>query len=192
MSDRFRREEKGRQQVAYPIPTDEEVLAVLDDHELLFMLQDRVYSCLRLIDPTEEEMSETREAIKMMEIKWKEMELSETPKAHLIFKHAANDQKEFGGIGDKIEDDVERIHQKQVHYDSITMRMSDQIERLKTQARMQWRDSDPRVNNQIEKVHGKTKRRVRNGRNVVSMKIKRKAQREIKREEAMAKMRFRE
>ena len=45
---------------------------------------------------------------------WHEMNLSETPKAHLIFEHAADDQAMFDGIGDKIEDLIEKRHQEQM------------------------------------------------------------------------------
>ena len=81
--------------------------AKMTQHEHLFTAQDGVYSSLHLIAPTEREMNTTVTRVKKMKILWCEMGFSVTPKAHLIFEHACNNQLEFGGIGDKIEDFIE-------------------------------------------------------------------------------------
>jgi hypothetical protein len=95
-------------------PTIEEMNHIIQSHHDLFRSQDTVYSHLRLINPTEQEMIETWECILVMEKLWWKMELSETPKAHLIFTHAADDQVKYGGLGDKIKDPLEKHHQEQV------------------------------------------------------------------------------
>ena len=170
-----------------PIPTDEEVRKKLDDHHHLFSLQDSVYSCLRIVCPTEEDYEKTEKAIKAMEKKWEEMGMSKTPKSHLLFDHALDDMKKYGGLGDKVEDFLERLHQLQLKLDAVTMRMKGgDVVRLKYQARLIWRDSDPGVRDQIERVHGSTSYRIRrNGRDAHTSKMKRKAERDIKREEAV-------
>ena len=76
---------------------------IIDEHILLFQAQDAVYAHLRLIEPTMKEMEETRERISIMKKLWFKIELSETPKAHLIFVHTADDQVKFGGLGNKID-----------------------------------------------------------------------------------------
>jgi hypothetical protein len=136
------------------------VRAKLQLHKELFQAQDAVYSHLRLIDPTPAEKRETRRRISIMEKLWHEMRLSETPKAHLIFKHAADDQDKFGGLGDKVEDPIEKRHQEQVRLDTILARMRGGFcARMKTQQRYEWRNNNPQVLKQIETVHAKSKRK---------------------------------
>ena len=136
------------------------VRAKLQLHKELFQAQDAVYSHLRLIDPTPAEKRETRRRISIMEKLWHEMRLSETPKAHLIFKHAADDQDKFGGLGDKVEDPIEKRHQEQVRLDTILARMRGGFcARMKTQQRYEWRNNKPQVLKQIETVHAKSKRK---------------------------------
>ena len=84
---------------------------------------------------------------------WHEMNLSETPKAHLIFEHAADDQAMFDGIGDKIEDPIEKRHQEQMRIDHILSKMHGGFKaRMKTQHRYEWRNNDPGVLKQIQRV----------------------------------------
>ena len=45
-------------------------------------------------------------------------------KGSFIFCHAADDQLKYGGLGDKIEDPLERRHQEQMCLDSILNKMS--------------------------------------------------------------------
>ena len=45
------------------------------------------------------------------------------PKAHLFSDHAADDQDKFEGLGDKIEDLLERRHQVQVKLNLILNKM---------------------------------------------------------------------
>ena len=66
-----------------------------------------MYAHLRLLNPTNSEKIETRERIEVTRILWEEMDLSVTPNTHLVFKHAADDQDKFNGLGDKIEDPLE-------------------------------------------------------------------------------------
>ena len=88
----------------------EYIREMLTLHRKLFKSQDAVYANLRLIKPTLEEKIKTRERIRIMQQLWYDMELSCTPKAHLIFEHAADDQDYFDGLGDKIEYPLEKRH----------------------------------------------------------------------------------
>ena len=137
-----------------------EMEKILNDHRLLFKAQDAVYAHLRLIYPTEEEMIQTVERIKIMKMFWLAMGLSETPKAHLVFEHAADDQRRFGGLGDKIEDPLEKRHQEQMRLDGILKKMPDGFrKRMLTQQKYDWRNSDPLVRDQIELVRTITRRK---------------------------------
>jgi len=98
-------------------------------------------------------MIQTRERIEIMKKLWEEIGLSCTPKAHLIFEHAADDQDRLCGLGDKIEDPLEKRHQEQMHYDAMLNRMPWGFEtKRNTQLKYEWRNSNPLVIAQIEKI----------------------------------------
>ena len=52
---------------------------------------------------------------------WLDMGFSKTPKAHLIFCHAVDEQDMFDGLGDKIEDPIENIEGNYLFY--VTLRL---------------------------------------------------------------------
>jgi hypothetical protein len=146
--------------ISLPCPTIEFMDDIIDKHRRLFQAQDAVYSHLRIINPTNQEMRQTRENIDLMKVLWREMELSETLKAHLIFFHAANDQLKYGGLGDKIEDPLERRHQEQMRLDRILSKMSCSFHRkMLTQYKYEWRNSNPLVVDRIEEVKTQTSRK---------------------------------
>jgi hypothetical protein len=143
-----------------PCPTIDYINDIIDEHCRLFQAQDAVYSHLRIIDPTRIEMQQTRENIDVMKKLWNKMELSITPKAHLIFFHAANDQLIYGGLGDKIEDPLEKRHQEQMRLDSILNKMSCSFhKKMLTQYKYEWRNSNPLVLDRIDEVKLRTSRK---------------------------------
>ena len=142
-------------------PDLDTIRSKIEVHKKIFQAQDAVYSHLRILHPTTEEKAETRKRIRIMERLWHEMGLSETPKAHLIFKHAADDQDMFGGLGDKVEDPIETRHQEQMQIDSILSRMQGGFwKKMKTQQRYEWRNNNPRVLKQIRLVRENSKRKM--------------------------------
>ena len=144
------------------LPSFEEFDLKLDAHRTLFKAQDAVYAHLRLIHPTQQQMTETRERIAIMKSFWIAMGLSITPKAHLIFTHAADDQFRFGGICDKIEDPLEKQHQIQMQFDAMLNKMTGGLEpKMKTQLKYEWRNTHPLVTEQIDRVNSQTKRKRR-------------------------------
>ena len=80
-------------------PTVTAFKSIIDLHQKLFKAHDAVYAHLRLINPTSVDKRETRDRITVMRKLWCEMDLSITPKAHLIFEHTADDQEKYNGIG---------------------------------------------------------------------------------------------
>ena len=175
------------------IPDNGNIEKVLEDHFDLLQIQDAVYSKLRLIAPTQQEVNQTKERIEMMRKLWTEMGFSLTPKAHLIFFHALFDMITFGGLGDKIEDSLERVHQEQVRFGLTTMRMGGQEKKLRRHAVMRWQNGNPEVIRWIKKVKKETSYRMTSKktqkRDVKSVAIKRKAERDVKREGVMKKRR---
>ena len=141
------------------LPTVADMKSYLSDHREMFALQNSVYANLRTLHPTRRELRNTKVSIDAMKEQWKKMGFSETPKAHLIFYHAADDQQRWGGLGDKTEDALERIHQTQKAHDCVTMRMrgGHGVE-LQRQAVIEWRESDPRVTDRIRLINHLSKR----------------------------------
>ena len=122
-------------------------------HKKLLIIQDSVFASLRMICPTKRELAEAKTNIGAMEKLWRSLKFSITPKAHLIFSHAHDDiMVRLGGIGDKNEDFIEKRHQVQKRYNSITLTQHHGINQLKSQDVMEWRDDDPMVQQQIAEV----------------------------------------
>jgi hypothetical protein len=143
-------------------PSIDEFQIILHNHRKLLEAQDAVYAHLRLIHPTTVEKIETRERISIMKRLWQDMKLSCTPKAHLIFEHAADDQQRLNGLGDKIEDPLEKRHQEYLRMHSIFHKMHGGFEfQMKTQAKIEWRNSDPLVMEQIARVKESNNRKRR-------------------------------
>ena len=147
-------------QYAMHMPSVTEFNDILDSHRALFKAQDAVYAHLRLINPSPDEMAETRERISIMKKLWVMMCLSITPKAHLIFDHSADDQLKYGGIGDKIEDPLEKRHQEQMRLDHILNKMTGCFKhKMTTQLKYEWRNTHPLVMDHIDSVHSLTRRK---------------------------------
>ena len=84
---------------------------VIDKFQCLFEITDVVFSHLRILDPTEEEMDSTEKAINEMKRIWKDMEIYFTPKAHILFEHMIDQIQFFEGIADVVGDFIECLHQ---------------------------------------------------------------------------------
>ena len=142
------------------VPSISEMMKYLDEHRQLFSIQNSVYANLRIVHPSALEKKRTRVSIAAMKEQWSRMGFSETPKAHLIFYHAADDQEMWGGLGDKTEDALERIHQTQKAQDCMTMRMSGgHPAQLKRQSETTWRNDHPNIKDRILEVRRKTERK---------------------------------
>ena len=131
-------------------PSDADVQNTMKRHKQLFVLQDQVYSHLRIVDPKEAELKRTEEVIKDMSSLWKLMNLPETHKVHLLFAHAAIDQRCFGGFGDKDEEWVEKLLQEQKIMNQILLRQVGGFKKqMKTQFDLHWRNTHPAVQEQL-------------------------------------------
>ena len=77
----------------------------------LFRVMDLLFSLLRVPAPTKHDIKNAKRAVAKLEQLWRTLRMSETPKAHIIFKHTVQQYELFGGIADKVEDFVEKAHQ---------------------------------------------------------------------------------
>ena len=122
-------------------------------------IADVVFSGCNLIAPTEEEISELEESIEYLEECWYDAGLSETPKAHLVFRHLIWDITQYKGLGDKQEQELERRHQLQKKWTNRLRCMRDSGNRLKKQYEYEWRMGHPRVERILAKVDNPTRKR---------------------------------
>lgn len=143
--------------------------------ELLLVL-DVVIALLRTPAPTDEEILKAQEAILVLEVMWREMELNITPKAHILFCHTIYQFVKYGGIADKVEDFVEKAHQQGKRLDNIVKRMPSQcyIQQSLTKIKRMWMQSDPAVEEQQELVKEISKRKFKKTKKTVKEEAKEK------------------
>ena len=146
---------------------------VIDKFEYLFEITDLVFSGLRVLGPTEEEINETERAIAMLESTWKDLEIFVTPKAHILFDHTIDQMRFFEGISDLVEDFIERAHQIGKKLDHLVARMRSQGFQKQELAkiRRQWLSNDPEVLKQQSRVNISRKRKIADSPFVKTTKI---------------------
>ena len=132
---------------------------VLSQYQLLFEVIDLVFSSLRQVAPTDQEVNTMKEAIKVLETLWSKMDLSYTPKIHILFDHAIFQVCFFKGIADLVEDFIKKSHQIGKKLDHLVAWMSSQsfFQQGLVKIRRKWLQSDPSVENQIELVKNNSK-----------------------------------
>ena len=135
--------------------TVKEMKTILLKHKQLLKAQDLVYFGLKKIAPSKTEMLQTRNALVKMSKLWKELGCSKTPKAHLLFDHAADEQVRWGGLGDKLEDPLEKRHQIQMSLMSVLKRIPDDAKRLEAQNKREWMISNPLATNILHNIYSR-------------------------------------
>ena len=133
----------------------------IDTFHYLLEITDVVFSHLRILSPTEEEIKETYEAIKMLENVWRDLDMYITPKAHILFSHTVQQIRFFDGIADLVEDFIKGFHQTGKKLDHLVARMSSQGFRKQelTKIRQQWISNDPEVLKQLSNIQRARKRK---------------------------------
>jgi hypothetical protein len=93
--------------------TDEEIETVCDSIKRVLQQLNIVFSILRMKHgtPKEEDYTKLEAAIKQAAKLWEELDMSCTPKFHLILVHALSLMRKHNGFGDMLEDDLEKSHQ---------------------------------------------------------------------------------
>ena len=134
---------------------------ILDQFLSIFQTLDVVFALLRLVDPTEEEMSNMEKIIDQLRMQWKKLELHETPKFHILTTHTLMQVRLFGGISDLAEDFVEKSHQIGNRLNHLTSRMNTQNYRDQElmKLRRRWLNTNPLVQDQIQQVKESTRRK---------------------------------
>ena len=157
---------------------------VIDNYTNLFHVMDIVFSSLRILDPTAIEIEETKKANFVLENIWRNLNLSITPKAHILFVHAIDQFETLGGIAELVEDFIEKSHQEGKRLDSLTSRMSQHCYRQQQlhQIMKLWTLHHPKIESRIKAVHTFSKRNFKHPSSTgdYQLKIKKKARTEIR------------
>ena len=98
----------------------------INSFQFLFETMDNVFSGLRIISPVENKINNLQNAITVLESVWRELDLNITPKAHILFVHAVEQVRRFGGIADLVEDFIEKAHQTGKKLDHLVAQMCSQ------------------------------------------------------------------
>ena len=136
--------------------------SVLNTFKSLFDCMDVVFSKLCIIDPIEEDIEEMKMAIHGLEKVWRELDLTITPKMHILTNHTIDQVIRFGGIADKVEDFVEKYHQTGKRLDHLVARMNSRCFRQQelVKIRRQWISNDPSVEKRIVMIRQNQKSRI--------------------------------
>jgi hypothetical protein len=94
--------------------TEEMVRAKVGKYTRLLGCLDATVAGIRLINPTEIELTIIKQAIAGTMKLWRELQISVTTKAHILESHVYDQIVSFRGLGDKAEDFIERGHQEGV------------------------------------------------------------------------------
>ena len=126
----------------------------------LFESIDTAFAYLRTVAPTDDEYVQTEISLSILEQLWFQVGLSETPKAHILFNHAASQQKLLEGLGDKGEDFVELAHQQGLRLEHIMRRMAKKYEgKQNAQLAIEWKRTNPTVEKYCAIVRNCTRRK---------------------------------
>ena len=143
--------------------TSEELDKTMGTYSDLFRVMDLLFSLLRIPAPTVNDIKNAKKTVAQLEQLWKQLNISETPKAHIIFKHTVVQYEYFGGIADKAEDFVEKAHQigKRLEYLTSRLPSGDYKRKQLIHFQRMWMQQDPDVEMQINNVRTSSKRKLR-------------------------------
>ena len=133
----------------------ERITLVINDFYHLFETTDIVFFQLRILDPTLEEIESIKKSVSVFEKLWKNIDLKQGPKLHILFDHVIEQVELFKGISDLVEDFIEQYHQTGKMLDHLVARMSTQCFRQQelVKIRRQWLSNNPHIENQIDVVN---------------------------------------
>jgi hypothetical protein len=142
--------------------TDEEIGDVYDKYTKMYLLADEIFSLLRGINPTKEELDRLEKSIKLCRKIWvDELGISCTPKMHILFDgHEFEQHKRLKGIGDKEEDFVEKGHQGSIRDDRRTWCMRNWENQQRSQVLYNCRGNQHDVKKIISDVQQSKKRKL--------------------------------
>ncbi len=143
--------------------TDEDIKTMMKNYRHMYTSLGASYSFLQQILPSDDDLRNLRENIECARKIWVEnLKISATPKAHSLFDgHAYEQHERLGGIGDKLEDFVEKGHQIGMRDKRRTWNMRNWEQMQRSQIRHDRRRNRPEVCERICLVHHSKKRKLK-------------------------------
>jgi hypothetical protein len=143
--------------------TDEQIKEMMHHYTLLYTELGSCFSYIRQILPTDEDLLHLKMSINNARKLWKDvLAISCTPKAHALFDgHAYEQHERLQGIGDKLEDFVEKGHQLGIRDERRTWNIKNWETMQRSQIRHSRRGSSAAILNHINTVHKSRKRKLK-------------------------------
>jgi hypothetical protein len=91
---------------------------------------------------------------------WNAANLSHTPKVHSLLHHATKQMQKFEGIGDLLEDDVEKMHQIAGNFEARSSRLNSATGRAVAQSKMEAISHNNLVQQQMQHSQQLSKRKL--------------------------------
>jgi len=167
--------------------SDDDIDALCRHFQSVFLLWDGAFSYARKINPTENDVIAYQEFVDAAVIGHVSLGLTITTKVHLMLKHVRWQMENIpGGLGDKMEDWVEKQHQMGKQERARFRTMKNLQHRSDARARIVHRNSDPVVIAQTLKVDLASKRKFKSEtRDKEGIESKRERERHTKRFKAL-------
>ena len=143
--------------------TNEQLQQIMESYRQLYTLLGTCFSLLRQILPTENDLEHLEDSIDLARKLWvSELSISCTPKAHALFDgHAFEQHKRLSGIGDKLEDYVEKGHQVGLRNERRTWNMQNWEMRQRSQIKHNRRGRRAEIASIISDVNTSSKRNLK-------------------------------
>jgi hypothetical protein len=168
------------------ILTDADIDALCLHFQGVFVLWDGAFSLARTVGPMEDDIKTYRLYVAAAEHGNDALRCTTTPKAHLMLKHIAWQMENIpGGLGDKMEDFVERMHQTGIRLRDRFRRVKNPVARAQAREKANSRSSHPDVIAHIDSTTESKKRSFSAVKIEDTITTKRKKQRDCGRFEAM-------
>ena len=140
-------------------PSTEDCRETFEDLAQILEISDVVFSKCNILSPSESEQADLEDSISILEQKWHKADLPVTPKAHLTFRHLLKDIKLYDGLGDKQEQELERMHQVQKKWSHRFKGISNKSTAISTQYSYEWCSTHPRVEEILRNVSKPSRKR---------------------------------
>ena len=168
------------------ILSDTNIDALCLNFQGVFVLWDGAFSLARTVDPMEDDIKTYRHYVAAAERGNDALRCTTTPKVHLMLKHVAWQMENIpGGLGDKMEDFVERMHQTGIRLRDRFRRVKNPVARAQVREKANSRSCHPDVIARIDSTNESKKRSFSSVKIEDTITSKRKKQRDYGRFEAM-------
>ena len=167
------------------ILSDEDIELLCNHFQDVFVLWDGAFSTARIVDPSDDDIERFCSFVDAALQGTLRLRCSVTPKMHMMVKHVAWQMKYVpGGIGDKVEDWVERWHQTGIRLRQRFRCVKNPLVRARARDKAVYRITHPDVIARLEAVNSGSKRKLVN-KNIDYVELRRKRQRDEGRSEAL-------